>query len=121
MMPQRPGTSWGASGMRLALIAARPLAASTPAAAATHRVSNAALIAAAKAAPLRLIDAEEAYCDGDTPIGAWLKALTAGEARRVSWSAGKCELVNDLNPLDAGGGYCAQATLALVHAKSRRD
>jgi hypothetical protein len=107
--------------MRHALFVIAALAASTPAAAATHRVSNAALIAAAKAAPLRLIDALETYCDGGTPVGAWLKALTAGEARQVSWTAGKCELVNDLNPLDTGGSNCAQATLTLVRPKGRRD
>ena len=61
------------------------------------------VIAAAKAAPLKQIDALETYCDGETSIGDWLNALTAGEARRIAWTAGRCELVNNLNPLDTGG------------------
>jgi hypothetical protein len=84
-------------------------------------IPAAALIAAAKRAPLRMIDALETYCDGDTPIGVWLQRLTAREARRIAWSAGSCELVNSLNPNDAGGDYCAQATLILRHPKNRRD
>jgi hypothetical protein len=107
--------------MRLALLVIAALAASTPAVAGSRHVSSASLIAAAKAAPLRQIDALETYCDGETPVGAWLKALTGGEARQVSWTAGKCELVNDLNPLDAGGRYCVQATMTLVQPKNRRD
>lgn len=105
----------------LAVAFVSALAASTSAAGSPHPVSHAALIAAAEAAPLRLIDALETYCDGETSVGAWLKALTAGEARRIDWTAGRCELVNDLNPLDAGGRYCAQATLTLAHPKNRRD
>jgi hypothetical protein len=79
------------------------------------------LIAEAKAAPLKLIDALETYCDTDTPIGVWLTQLTAHEVRSIAWTAGKCELVNNLNPLDDGGDYCAQATLRLRRPKSRDD
>jgi hypothetical protein len=103
------------------LLALASAAQANPRPAATHGVPNAALIAAAKAAPLRLIDALETYCDGETSIGAWLKALTAPEVRGVAWSAGRCELVNKLNPLDEGGGACAQATLTLRRPKDRHD
>jgi len=102
---------------QLALLALTPaLAAAKPA-----YMPDAMLVAAAKAAPLKQIDALETYCDGETSIGDWLKALTTGEARRIAWSAGRCELVNSLNPNDAGGDYCAQATLTLKHPKNRRD
>ena len=84
-------------------------------------IPAAQLIAAAQRAPLRLIDALEVYCDADTPIGVWLQRFTAREARRIVWSAGSCELVNSLNPNDAGGDYCAQATLTLRLPKNRRD
>ena len=108
----------------LALAGAPQLAsaAATPAHQAMFRgVSTAALIAAAKAAPLKLIDALEVYCDTDTPVAAWLKQLTGPEVRRVAWTAGRCDLVNDINPLDAGGSYCVQATLTLRRPKDRRD
>jgi hypothetical protein len=58
--------------MKLAALALVPLLAIAPAAqargrpASTHGIPNAALIAAAKAAPLKLIDALETYCDGET-------------------------------------------------------
>jgi hypothetical protein len=109
----------GLAGLIL-LLAVSGHAVAKPAGGSTH-IPAAALIAAAKAAALRLIDALETYCDGETRIGVWLKALTAGQTRHIAWTAGKCELVNDLNPLDAGGSYCAQATLTLIHAKNRRD
>jgi hypothetical protein len=84
-------------------------------------VPKAALIAAAKAAPLKLIDSLEVYCDTDTPVADWLKQLTGPLVRRVAWTAGRCDLVNDINPLDAGGSYCVQATLTLKHPKNRGD
>ena len=87
----------------------------------THGFPNARLIAAAKAAPLKLIDALEVYCDTDMPVAAWLARLASTQARRIAWTAGKCDLVNDLNPLDAGGSYCVQATLTLKHPKDRGD
>lgn len=97
-------------------------AAAKPAPHAVYRgLPVATLIAAAKAAPLSTIDAGETYCDADTPIGAWLAALVAPEARSVAWTAGKCELVNTLNPLDSGGRYCVQATVTLKHPKDRAD
>lgn len=107
----------------LALTGLAPIAgaAAKPAAAGMFRgVPRTALIAAAKAAPLKLID-DETYCDSDTLIAAWLKQLTAPETRRIAWTAGRCELVNRINPLDAGGSYCVQATLTLKHPKNHRD
>jgi hypothetical protein len=103
------------------LLVASSAAAATHPGGATHGVPNAALIAAAKSAPLKLIDAEETYCDGDTRIAEWLQDLTSAETRAVVWTAGKCELVNKLNPLDAGGSFCVQATLTLRRPKGRRD
>ncbi len=41
--------------------------------------------------------------------------------RAINWTGGKCQLVNKLNPLDAGGQWCAQATISLVHPKGRND
>jgi len=63
----------------LALTSLAPLgsAMARPAPAVLFRgVPRAALIAAAKAAPLKLID-DEAYCDSDRLIAAWLRRLTA--------------------------------------------
>jgi hypothetical protein len=114
--------------MKIACLAAA-LALMSPAAAApkgaatgtTRGVANAALIAAAKASPLSLVDNGESYCDGDDTVAAWLSALTQGEAKSVAWTGGPCELTNSLNPLDAGGTYCAQATITLAHPKNRKD
>lgn len=78
------------------------------------------MIAAAKAAPLKLVD-DETYCDSEMLIADWLKQLTAPEVRRIAWTAGRCDLVNSINPLDAGGSYCVQATLTLKHPNNRRD
>ncbi|MBV9994641.1 MAG: hypothetical protein JO127_05450 [Caulobacteraceae bacterium] len=90
---------------------------------APHRppIASAALIAAAKAAPLKQIDYLETYCDGDVSVEAWLEALTAGARRSIAWSAGRCELVNELNPLDAGGDYCVQASVGLRRRLNRDD
>ncbi|HVN00531.1 MAG TPA: hypothetical protein VMT68_09975 [Caulobacteraceae bacterium] len=113
--------------MKLLALALVPLLAASAANAAprhggtTHGIANAALIAAAKSAPLKLIDALETFCDGDTPIAEWLQELTGPLALKTVWTAGKCKLVNDLNPLDAGGRFCVQATLTLRHPKNRRD
>jgi hypothetical protein len=88
----------------------------------TYRgVSRAKMIATVKASPLKLIDYDETYCDGDVPIGGWLTRLTAADARSVDWSAGKCELINAFNPLDSGGSYCVQATVNLKHPLAKED
>ena len=113
--------------MKLTALALLPLLAASLAGAAprnggaTHGVPNAALIAAAKAAQLKLVDPEDDYCDGDTPIAEWLRDLTGSGVRRVVWTAGECELVNDLNPLDSGGRFCVQATLTLKRPKDKAD
>ncbi|HZZ89054.1 MAG TPA: hypothetical protein VFE13_12060 [Caulobacteraceae bacterium] len=104
-----------------ALALAPALALGAPRSATTHGFSNVRLIAAARASPLKLIDALETYCDGDMPVATWLARLTGAQVRSVAWTAGKCALVNDLNPLDAGGSYCVQARLTLKHPKNRRD
>ena len=105
----------------LLLCASASAASPRPGGGATHGVANAALIAAAKSAPLKLIDPQDDYCDGATPIGEWLQDLTGGETRAVAWTAGKCELVDKLNPIDQGGRFCVQATLTLKHPKTRSD
>ena len=53
----------------------------------------------------------------------WLKALVGHHARAITWTGGKCELVNDLHPgIDtAAWAYCAQATISLFHPKERDD
>jgi hypothetical protein len=99
-----------------ALAAPRPSASGT-----THGLSNRVLIAAAKSSRLKQIDNLQVLCDGDTTVQAWLTALTRREAKSIAWTAGRCELTNSLNPLDAGGAYCAQATITLKHPKSRSD
>ncbi|MFI4936408.1 MAG: hypothetical protein ACHP7N_17495, partial [Caulobacterales bacterium] len=87
----------------------------------THGIANSALIAAAKRATLKSIDYLDTYCDGATTVEAWLTALTAGQVRAIRWSGGPCELINNLNPLDAGGSYCAQATILLNHVRRKAD
>jgi hypothetical protein len=84
-------------------------------------VSRLAMIEAVKTSPLKPIDYFEIYCDGDTTIGEWLQQLTSTEAKRVDWTAGRCELVNKLNPIDSGGSYCVQATIRLKHPTSKDD
>jgi len=104
----------------LVLIFATPLAA---AAEPTQSVSNAALANAGRQATLKMIDYGAKYCDGASTVEAWLKALVGTEARSITWSGGKCVLVNDMRPgIDASSWpYCAQATITLVHPKDRGD
>jgi hypothetical protein len=84
--------------------------------------SAAALIAAAKHAPVRDVDYGQELCDGDTTVEAWLTALVGSDAQRISWTAGKCELVNMHNGIDAADWpYCVQATVTLVHPTARKD
>ncbi len=87
----------------------------------THGFPNARLIAAAKASPLKLIDNLQDHCDGEIAVGAWLTDLTRREAKAVAWTGGPCELTNSLNPLDAGGSYCVQATITLKRPKNHQD
>jgi hypothetical protein len=84
-------------------------------------LSNRVLIAAAQSSPVKRIDDLQTLCDGEVTVQAWLTALTRREAKSIAWTAGPCELTSTLNPLDAGGAYCAQATITLKHPKTRRD
>lgn len=87
----------------------------------TKGVANAALVAAAKATPLRLIDYDEDRCRNGRTVAHWLAELTRGRARRIVWTGGPCELVTDLNPMDSGSDWCAQAHIVLLHPKTRDD
>jgi hypothetical protein len=84
--------------------------------------THAALIAAAKRAPLRQLDSPPYPCDTDTTIEAWLKRLVGRDGRAITWTGGECQLVNTPNPIDAKSWpYCAQATITLLHPKDRDD
>jgi hypothetical protein len=84
--------------------------------------SHAALIAAAKQAAVRDIDYGRDLCDGDMTVEAWLKSVVGDKARGIAWTAGKCELVNKLNGIDAADWpYCVQATITLVHPVAKND
>ena len=102
------------------LFCSQPGAAKTPPAR-TGGVADADLIAAAKAAPLKLIDYDETLCRNDRTVAAWLKELTGAEARAIVWTGGPCELVDELNPIDSGGTWCAQASIVLKRPKDRHD
>ena len=84
-------------------------------------VSRAAMLTAAKDAPLKLIDYDQTYCDGETYVVNWLTQLTSVDAARIDWTTGPCNLTNTLNPLDGGGAYCVDATIHLKHPKNRQD
>jgi hypothetical protein len=100
----------------LLLFSATPLATA-------QSVSNAALADAGRTATLKMIDYGSDYCDGASSVEAWLKALVGAHARSITWSGGKCVLVNDMRPgIDASSWpYCAQARITLVRPKDRRD
>ena len=87
----------------------------------THGVANAALVAAAKATTLKAIDYDEERCRNQRTVEAWLRELTVGNATAVVWTGGPCALSNDLNPIDSGSSWCAQATIRLKHPKTRND
>ena len=87
----------------------------------THGVADAVLVAAAKATPLKLIDYDQVLCRNDRTVEAWLKELTAGEARSIVWTGGACELNDPNNPIDSGSDWCAEATIHLKHPRSRND
>lgn len=89
--------------------------------ASTKGVRNDALAAAGRAARLVDIDYGEEHCDGALTVAAWLKALVGREARAIEWRGGPCQLTTDLNPLDRGGDWCAQAFVTLAHPKNRDD
>lgn len=111
--------------MRISLMAAVLALLATSGRAAPHPVGRgvtpARLIAAARTAPVSAIDYDQPHCDADQTIDAWLKTLVGRQARAIRWSGGGCDLVNGLNPMDAGSQWCAQATITLIHPKSRDD
>jgi hypothetical protein len=82
-----------------------------PAKKALHAVPASALVAAAKSAMLSEIDYGRELCGPDRTVEAWLADVVGDTAERVTWRGGRCKLVNDLNPLDAGGEFCAGATI----------
>ncbi len=78
---------------------------------------------AGRRATLKAIDYGEDRCDAAVTVDAWLKGLAGKQARAIVWSGGPCVLVNDMRPgIDASSWpYCAQATITLVHPKSKDD
>jgi hypothetical protein len=78
---------------------------------ARQAVPASALIAAAKSAMLSQIDYGRELCGPDRPVEAWLADVIGDTAERVTWRGGSCKLVDELNPLDAGGEFCAGATI----------
>ena len=94
----------------LFLLAAAPLSAQT--------AFKPRLIAAAKATPVRAIDYDDDRCD-DRTVSRWLADLTVRDARAVSWTAGRCQIVGP--GIDAGSHWCAQAHVILVRPKGRAD
>jgi hypothetical protein len=102
--------------VRLGLAVAEPAAAQT-------EPSKAALATAGRQATLKLIDYGNDYCDGDSTVEEWLRALVGKHALSITWSGGRCVLVNDLRPgIDASSWpYCAQATVTLVRPKNKND
>jgi hypothetical protein len=87
----------------------------------TKGVADSALVAAAKATPLSLIDYDQVLCRNDRTVAAWLKELTAGDARAIVWTGGACQLADTIMPGDAGSDWCAQATILLNHPNNRAD
>jgi len=87
----------------------------------TKGVANVALVAAARRTPLKAIDYGQDHCRNRRSLAQWLKELSGRQARAIRWRGGPCVLTNDLNPLDAGSDWCAQATIVLKHPRTRRD
>ena len=89
----------------------------------TNGISGAALAAAGRQATLKTIDYGSIYCDSEMSVEEWLKAVVGHNARVITWTGGKCELVNDpqLGIDAAAWPYCALATISLVHPKERND
>jgi hypothetical protein len=74
-------------------------------------ISSVTLIAAAKSAMLSQIDYGRELCGPDRAVETWLADVVGDTAERITWRGGRCKLVDDLNPLDAGGEFCAGATI----------
>lgn len=87
----------------------------------TKGVANSALVAAGRQTRLKAIDYDQVHCDADLTLEAWLKTLTGANVRSIAWSGGRCELANDIGPLDSGSDWCAQAEITLAHPQDRDD
>ena len=85
--------------------------------AADRGVSNAALARAAREARLDQIDDFRNHCHDSRRVEDWLKDVVGDTAKSVRWSGGRCQLVNNLNPLDGGTDWCGQAVIAPKHGK----
>ncbi len=85
--------------------------------AADRGVSNAALAPAARAARLEQIDDFRKHCGDSRNVEQWLKDVVGDTAKSIRWSGGRCQLVNTLNPLDAGTPWCGQAEIAPKRGK----
>lgn len=86
-------------------------AAAISAQAASRGVSNAALAQAARNATLDQIDAFRNHCGDARRVEDWLKHVIGDTAKSIRSSGGRCHLVNQLNPLDAGTSWCGQAVI----------
>ncbi len=75
-------------------------------------------IKAARQAPVRAIDYDQERCDRRS-VEQWLKALTGPDARTISWTAGRCQIVGP--GIDQGSDRCVQAHIALAHPQSAKD
>ena len=107
--------------MNRALVSAIALALagfSIAASAADRGVSNDALRRAAQAARLDQIDDFRRQCGDSRSVEQWLKDIVGDSARSIRWSGGRCQLVNRLNPLDAGTKWCGHAVIAPKQGKT---
>jgi hypothetical protein len=86
----------------------------------TKGVANTALVAAAKATPLKLIDYDEERCRNTRSVAQWLAELTSVRAKSIVWTGGPCQLVAE-GGIDSGSDWCAQATILLKRPKDRHD
>jgi hypothetical protein len=99
---------WAAAALA---IAATPIWAADKPLVPALRVSPAALIAAAKAATLARVDYSREACRETPQVGLWLETVVRSAAKTITWSGGRCRLINEHNPLDAGTRWCAQAEI----------
>ncbi|MBI1203155.1 MAG: hypothetical protein GC182_11650 [Rhodopseudomonas sp.] len=69
------------------------------------------LAQAARDARLDQIDSLNEKCGDRRRVEDWLKQLVEDAGRSVRWSGGRCQIVNKLNPIDAGTGWCGRAAI----------
>jgi hypothetical protein len=102
--------------LRLLAIAAAALTALSVHAA-ERGVSNAALAKAAREARLDQIDDFRKTCKDTRRVEDWLKDVVGDTAKSIRRSGGRCQLVNNLNPLDGGTDWCGQAVITPKRGK----